>query len=103
MSPLSIDVEEGGGVLRVLWEDGTQQRLLASELWEQCPSAAAERRRMERPDAVAPARLTIATLAFVGRYGVNIAFSDGHDRGIYPWRYLQQLAPPRSVNDFIIS
>nr|WP_234825174.1 gamma-butyrobetaine hydroxylase-like domain-containing protein [Cupriavidus necator] len=24
-------------------------------------------------------------------YGVQIVFSDGHDRGIYPWRYLQAL------------
>lgn len=24
-------------------------------------------------------------------YGLNLAFSDGHDRGIYPWPYLATL------------
>lgn len=24
-------------------------------------------------------------------YGVQLVFSDGHDRGIYPWVYLYQL------------
>jgi hypothetical protein len=26
-------------------------------------------------------------------YGLQLIFSDGHDRGIYPWPYLAQLAP----------
>ena len=24
-------------------------------------------------------------------YGIQIVFDDGHDRGIYPWVYLQTL------------
>jgi prepilin-type processing-associated H-X9-DG protein len=39
-----------------------------------------------------PADLTITGLASVGRYAVNLAFSDGHARGIYPWAYLRELA-----------
>jgi prepilin-type processing-associated H-X9-DG protein len=27
----------------------------------------------------------------MGCYGINIGFSDGHARGIYPWAYLSQL------------
>ncbi len=27
----------------------------------------------------------------MGDYGINIGFSDGHARGIYPWSYLSQL------------
>jgi DUF971 family protein len=26
-------------------------------------------------------------------YGLQLIFSDGHDRGIFPWPYLAQLAP----------
>ncbi|AZC64289.1 hypothetical protein PCL1391_3540 [Pseudomonas chlororaphis subsp. piscium] len=25
-------------------------------------------------------------------YGLQLVFSDGHDRGIYPWAYLAQMA-----------
>jgi prepilin-type processing-associated H-X9-DG protein len=38
-------------------------------------------------DGVAIERLTP-----IGDYAINIAFSDGHARGIYPWPYLQLLA-----------
>jgi prepilin-type processing-associated H-X9-DG protein len=37
----------------------------------------------------------------VGSYGVNIAFSDGHDRGIYPWSYLAQLSEKPKLEDFL--
>lgn len=28
----------------------------------------------------------------VGHYALNLVFSDGHDRGIYPWVWLRELA-----------
>jgi DUF971 family protein len=34
----------------------------------------------------------IATVTPVAAYAINIAFSDGHDRGIFPWGYLRQLS-----------
>jgi DUF971 family protein len=27
-------------------------------------------------------------------YGVQLVFDDGHERGIYPWSYLRELAWP---------
>jgi DUF971 family protein len=27
----------------------------------------------------------------VGAYGVQFVFGDGHDRGIFPWRFLREL------------
>jgi DUF971 family protein len=35
---------------------------------------------------------TIAQVRLVGDHALNIAFSDGHDRGIYPWSHLRELA-----------
>lgn len=36
--------------------------------------------------------LTIEDVAPIGVYAVNLAFSDGHARGIFPWSYLEELA-----------
>jgi prepilin-type processing-associated H-X9-DG protein len=33
----------------------------------------------------------ITTIEPIGGYAVNIAFSDGHARGIYPWVLLKEL------------
>jgi DUF971 family protein len=35
--------------------------------------------------------VTIQSLSPMGQYGLNIGFSDGHGRGIYPWSYLDEL------------
>jgi DUF971 family protein len=29
----------------------------------------------------------------VGQYALQLTFSDGHDRGIYPWSLLHELGP----------
>lgn len=36
--------------------------------------------------------VAIAAVTPVGHYAVNLEFSDGHARGIYPWSYLAELA-----------
>ena len=30
----------------------------------------------------------------IGDKGLNLVFSDGHGRGIYPWAYLRELGEP---------
>ena len=39
-----------------------------------------------------PEGLTIAHVEPVGNYAIRLTFSDGHDRGIFPWSYLSQIA-----------
>ncbi len=36
--------------------------------------------------------IAVTGITFMGNFGVNVAFSDGHARGIYPWSYLQEIA-----------
>lgn len=41
--------------------------------------------------------LTAADAEFVGNYAIKIRFSDGHDTGLYTWKYLREIAPPDAV------
>jgi DUF971 family protein len=41
--------------------------------------------------AAAPESLRLVRIEPVGEQALNLGFSDGHDRGIYPWAYLRQL------------
>ncbi|UOP04444.1 gamma-butyrobetaine hydroxylase-like domain-containing protein [Conchiformibius kuhniae] len=41
--------------------------------------------------------VTITALAPVGHYALKIAFSDGHDSGLYDWAYLHRLATERET------
>lgn len=99
----SFELESGGKTLRLIWDDGTSRVIPAGLLWVQCPSALGRRQRMDGKRTVAPAGIAIAALNPVGSYGLNIVFSDGHDRGIYPWPYLDGIELPLQPADFIIN
>lgn len=97
----SVEIAEGGHELVVIGTDGRRSALAANLLWAECPSAAGRARRIRGLDKRPPDRLTIVAAQEIGTYGVNIAFSDGHDRGIYPWSYLATLAARPQLEDFL--
>jgi DUF971 family protein len=43
-----------------------------------------------RPESISE-ELIISDLSLVGRYAINFRWSDGHDTGIYSFRYLREL------------
>lgn len=45
---------------------------------------------MLRPETISD-ELQIADIAVVGRYALNFRWSDGHETGIYSFRYLREL------------
>jgi DUF971 family protein len=76
--------------LSLTLEDGSRQSLSAETLRTFCKCAHCTRARFDGrfPDRFPG--IAIVGLADLG-YGFNIAFSDGHDRGIYPRSYLLNL------------
>jgi DUF971 family protein len=37
--------------------------------------------------------ITAVDAEFVGNYALKIKFSDGHDTGLYSWKYLREIDP----------
>ncbi|MDX1537520.1 gamma-butyrobetaine hydroxylase-like domain-containing protein [Arsukibacterium sp.] len=78
-------------LLDLIFADGTVQVLSAEFLRVHSPSA--EVRGHGKPRLVAHKRdVAIKTISPVGHYGVKLTFDDGHDTGLYHFRYLCQLA-----------
>lgn len=96
-----VEIAEDGRALVVVAADGRRRVLEAGLLWAQCPSAQGRVRRLRGQHLKPPAHLAIASVRAIGAYGLNIAFSDGHDRGIYPWSYLAGLAERPKLEDFL--
>jgi DUF971 family protein len=96
--PVHLDLERDKG-LSVEWADGRRSFFPIAYLRRMSPSADARdlRERMAaNPLTVLPASpssgpLTAVDAELVGRYAIRIRFSDGHDTGIFSWRYLRQL------------
>ena len=64
----------------------------ADRLRMQCRCAICSRARMDGTFAPATHGIEIVQATPIGHYGLNIAFSDGHARGIFPFTYLAELA-----------
>ncbi|MCA6114952.1 DUF971 domain-containing protein [Bradyrhizobium sp. WSM 1738] len=92
MQPTNIEIREGSTVLALTWRDcGT--RLLDAETLRRASRAASEiRRQIEGIELVIPPGLFVSAIEPIGNYALRLSFSDGHDRGIYPWSYLRELA-----------
>lgn len=74
------------------WDEGTTSQLSATFLRSKARDAHSRRALMDHGEISVASDLTITALAQVGRYGVNVHFSDGHDRAIYPFEYLRELS-----------
>lgn len=85
--PLPVElVGLGRAELRIVWDEGDEQTFDVRELRLACRCAhcvdEVTGRPLLRPERV-PAEVTIANMGLAGNYGVQIAFSDGHETGIY--------------------
>ncbi|HEY0329402.1 MAG TPA: gamma-butyrobetaine hydroxylase-like domain-containing protein [Rhodopseudomonas sp.] len=91
VAPTAIAVSERLDRLELTMAQGERLALPAPRLRANCKCAHCLRARI---DGVFPATfdgIAITSVTPVGAYAVNIGFSDGHARGIYPWAYLLQL------------
>ena len=67
--------------------------MLEAETLRRASRAASEiRRQIDGVELVIPSGLYVSAVEPIGNYALRLSFSDGHDRGIYPWPYLLELA-----------
>ncbi len=78
--------------VRLVWRGGDTASIPAGRLRAACRCAWCTRARIDGTFADPPAAVAVDRITQVGDYAVNIAFSDAHARGIYPWVYLRELA-----------
>ncbi len=100
--PYLVGRLDGGAAVRIQWdEEGHAGVYGARDLRLACQCAGCREEMSGRPilDARSvPADVRALALRLVGSYAVHIAWSDGHDTGIYPWEYLLDICPcPRCV------
>lgn len=99
MLPESISNHIAGGTVDIGWPDGTVQRISHAVLRRHCPCADCRATRAGEgrlPDISTATRIT--GIVPVGVYAVQLVFSDGHERGIFPWAYLKGIV--RELDQF---
>lgn len=88
-------LDHADGALLLRWADGTKQRLTDRDVRLACQCAQCRDemsgKRLLIPENV-PMDIRLTRVWSVGNYALGMAFSDGHDTGIYTFKALHALA-----------
>lgn len=91
--PLRI-IEESDSAISIEWSDGSSSTFEAFGLRAACPCAGCVNEwtgeKMLDPRSI-PADISFGHISIVGRYALNFHFSDGHDTGIFSFKYLRDI------------
>jgi DUF971 family protein len=97
--PTEINLHQVSRVLDIAFDDGRSFSLPVEYLRVYSPSAEV---RGHGPGQevlqVGKREVNIAAIEPVGVYAVKLAFTDGHDTGIYSWDYLYDLGEKQDGN-----
>lgn len=97
--------------LEIEWSDGVTQRYAPLQLRKACPCATCREKLRAKP-AKGPVQLTVLSAAElaptriagmrpIGNYAYQIAFSDGHDSGIFTLELLRNIGSVKeSTSEF---
>jgi DUF971 family protein len=92
MQPTDIELTDDHTALVMTWPGGETCRLGAEQLRRASRAASEIRRQIDGLEPNLPSGLRVDAYEPVGNYALRLFFSDGHDRGIYPWPYFRELA-----------
>ena len=97
-SPAQVEIDTDAQTLSVEWADGHTSVFPLDGLRRACPCAHCIGHGGSKPgpdvfDAPAEREWTRVRARTVGGYALRLAWDDGHDTGIYRWKYLRALCP----------
>ncbi|HCW89300.1 MAG TPA: DUF971 domain-containing protein [Marinobacter sp.] len=77
--------------VEVTWPDGLTSSLSSLALRKACACSSCRRNSQVGAISLLDADIGIDNLNLHGVSAMQFHFSDGHNRGLYPWSYLRQL------------
>ena len=86
-----------GNELALVWSDGVENYFPLEKLRRHCPCAACGGEpdvmgNVQRPHvSYGPQSFELRSFRFIGGYALQPTWNDGHDSGLYSFRYLRAL------------
>ena len=96
--PTEIRLSSDKRYLNVSFEDGTAASITAELLRVESPSAEVQGHGVgQKTTPVGKRNVTITRIDPIGNYAIRIAFSDGHDTGLFTWNTLQNFGQHHDI------
>lgn len=97
-TPIEIKVRRQSRLLEVSFDDGSRFELPFEFLRVHSPSAEVKGHGPGQETLVVGKRnVLLRAVEPVGQYAVRLIFDDGHDSGLYSWKYLHELGRERDA------
>lgn len=102
LRPKRLEIRSGNKLV-IEWNDGQKREIAFGPLRDACPCATCREKRAKPAKPAEPTGglpvlsmaeakpLSVLGMRPVGNYAYSIAFSDGHDTGIYTLEFLREL------------
>lgn len=90
--PVEVRRDAQAKTLQLSWDDGHETLLPLAYLRGWCPCAACQGHGGDKR-YVHAANSELANIEVVGRYALQLRWGDGHETGIYTYRYLRSICP----------
>ncbi len=92
-APTKIAYIKKDQILELHWSDLSRSSLSAEFLRVSSPSAEVRGHGVGQETLqIGKINVAINKIESVGRYAIKIVFSDGHDSGLFDWKYLKHLS-----------
>ncbi|MFL1482534.1 DUF971 domain-containing protein [Marinobacter sp. LN3S78] len=89
--PSQIRLRRKQKMVEITWPDGLESHLSCLTLRKSCACSSCSNARQKGAISLIDADIGIDNLNVHGVSAMQFHFSDGHNRGLYPWAYLRQL------------
>lgn len=104
-TPADLKVRIAEQKLLVDWKDGRHSEYSLDVLRRQCPCATCRTQREEKQKVANPLNILkfnpsdvkVVSANLVGNYAIQFQWSDGHNTGIFDFRYLRSLADEKNT------
>jgi DUF971 family protein len=99
MTPTSIKLRTVSRLLEVTFDDGSRCELPFEYLRVFSPSAEVRGHGPGQETLqIGKQNVVVTKIEPVGHYAIRLIFDDGHDSGLYTWKYLHDLGQERTKN-----
>ena len=85
--------DTGARTVTVTWDDGERSVYPVAYLRGWCPCATCQGHSNVVKYQPAADTTALEEMWEIGAYAVGLRFSDGHDKGIFHWRWLRAISP----------